>query len=83
MIIRVVNDAKKNWIVFGQSQIFIHLGYSYVLNRLYKNDTSLLAISPVDWGCRIYRLLLGRGVTSPSPMSILDMTQSKLMMRFQ
>ena len=38
---------------------------------------------PVGWGCRIHRLHLWRGVRPPPPTSVLDMTLSNLMFRFQ
>ena len=35
--------------------------------------------SPLDWGCRILRLHLGRKVRPSTPTSILDMTLNNLM----
>ena len=47
--------------------------------KLY-NDLALTPEDdPVDWGCRIHRLYLCRGVRSPPLISALDMTQNNLL----
>ncbi len=38
---------------------------------------------PVNWGCRIHRLHLCRGVKPYPPMRVLDMTLNNLMVGFQ
>ena len=40
----------------------------------------LLLCFPVGWGCRIHRLHLSRGVRTPPPTSVLDMTLNNLML---
>ena len=45
--------------------------YSSELNERYLDS---ILICPVGWGCRIHRLHLCRGVRTPPPTSVLDMT---------
>ena len=56
----------------------VHVFLNYFLSLW---SPTLDYFCPVDWGCRIHRLLLCRGV--PPPMSVLDMTQNNPMVWFQ
>ena len=56
---------------------FDDLQKSITLNIFFSNSTC-----PVGWGCRIYRLLLCRGVRPPTN-ECPDMTLNNLMVRFQ
>ena len=79
-IVTIRNDKKQSLPVVSLSQTHTPLAtrsYSVSLQFLPPNF-----YCPVGWGCRIHRPHLCRGVRPP-PMSVLDMTLNKLMVRFQ
>ena len=44
--------------------------------KTYPNDFSFLVSCPVEWNCRIHRLLLCKGVIFPNVCTIYDSKQS-------
>ena len=63
-----------NWLTHGTNCFLISESYKSLMNHSY--------CCPVGWDCRIHQQHLCRGVRPP-PMSVLDMTQNSLMVRFQ
>ena len=75
------------WIVWNRTDYLYKNGFGIKMtnNGWYaiKPKQPTIALCPVDWGCRIHRLLLCRGVRPHPPTSVLDMTLNNLMVRFQ
>ena len=60
--------------------------YPFYKNAVWESKESVLLIyfdCPVSWGCKIHWLHLSRGVRPLTQISVLDMTLTNLMVRFQ